>query len=152
MNIIIIITLAFVLIGLVAVSSFYSNIKEQLEQIADRQKELERFICGADSGFSKNEVCLNKFLNDVALEQLTQHEMLKELVNEQTVDIKYGSEHSSKTFTKQEVENALITSNLANHPKEEIIRQQQEQEQELQQQESSSGDDYSEDDFTVEME
>jgi len=81
---------------------------------------------------------------------LTQHEMLKELVDEQTVDIKYGSEHSSKTFTKQEVENALITSNLANHPKEEII--QQEQEQELQQQESSSGDDYSEDDFTVEME
>jgi len=146
MNIIIIITLAFVLIGLVAVSSFYSNIKEQLEQIADRQKELERFICGADSGFSKNEVCLNKFLNDVALEQLTQHEMLKELVNEQTVDIKYGSEHSSKTFTKQEVENALITSNLTNHPKEEIIQQQQEQQQE------STSDDYSEDDFTVEME
>jgi len=143
MNIIIIITLAFVLIGLVAVSSFYSNIKEKLEQIADRQKELERFICGADSGFSKNEVCLNKFLNDVALEQLTQHEMLKELVDEQTVDIKYGSEHSSKTFTKQEVENALITSNLANHPKQ--------KEQEQQQQESSSGDDYSEDDFTVEM-
>ena len=143
MDVIIIITLVFVLIGLVAVSSFYSNIKEQLEQIADRQKELERFICGADSGFSKNEVCLNKFLNDVALEQLIQHEMLKELVDEQTVDIKYGSEHSSKTFTKQEVENALITSNLANHPKQ--------KEQEQQQQESSSGDDYSEDDFTVEM-
>ena len=71
--------------------------------------------------------------------------MLKELVNEQTVDIKYGSEHSSKTFTKQEVENALITSNLANHPKEEIIQQEQEQQQE------STSDDYSEDDFTVEM-
>lgn len=141
MNIIIIITFFFVIVGLVAISSFYGRLKEMLEQIADRQRELERFICGADSGFSKNEVCLNKFLNDVALEQLTQHEMLKELVDEQAVDIKYG-EHSRK-FSKQEVENALITSNLMNHPKEEILQEQQQE---------SATEDYSEEDFTVEME
>lgn len=141
MNTVIIITFFFVIVGLVAISSFYGRLKEMLEQIADRQRELERFICGADSGFSKNEVCLNKFLNDVALEQLTQHEMLKELVDEQAVDIKYG-EHSRK-FSKQEVENALITSNLMNHPKEEILQEQQQE---------SATEDYSEEDFTVEME
>lgn len=141
MNTVIIITFIFVIVGLAAISSFYGRLKEMLEQIADRQRELERFICGADSGFSKNEVCLNKFLNDVALEQLTQHEMLKELVDEQAVDIKYG-EHSRK-FSKQEVENALITSNLMNHPKEEILQEQQQE---------SATEDYSEEDFTVEME
>lgn len=141
MNTVIIITFFFVIVGLVAISSFYGRLKEMLEQIADRQRELERFICGADSGFSKNEVCLNKFLNDVALEQLTQHEMLKELVDEQAVDIKYG-EHSRK-FSKQEVENALITSNLMNHPKEEILQEQQQE---------PATEDYSEEDFTVEME
>lgn len=141
MNTVIIITFFFVIVGLVAISSFYGRLKEMLEQIADRQRELERFICGADSGFSKNEVCLNKFLNDVALEQLTQHEMLKELVDEQAVDIKYG-EHPRK-FSKQEVENALITSNLMNHPKEEILQEQQQE---------SATEDYSEEDFTVEME
>lgn len=141
MNIIIIITFFFVIVGLIAISSFYGRLKEMLEQISDRQRELERFICGADSGFSKNEVCLNKFLNDVALEQLTQHEMLKELVDEQAVDIKYG-EHPRK-FSKQEVENALITSNLMNHPKEEILQEQQQE---------SATEDYSEEDFTVEME
>lgn len=141
MNTVIIITFIFVIVGLVAISSFYGRLKEMLEQIADRQRELERFICGADSGFSKNEVCLNKFLNDVALEQLTQHEMLKELVDEQAVDIKYG-EHSRK-FSKQEVENALITSNHMNHPKEEILQEQQQE---------PATEDYSEEDFTVEME
>ena len=141
MNAVIIITFFFVIVGLAAISSFYGRLKEMLEQIADRQRELERFICGADSGFSKNEVCLNKFLNDVALEQLTQHEMLKELVDEQAVDIKYG-EHPRK-FSKQEVENALITSNLMNHPKEEILQEQQQE---------SATEDYSEEDFTVEME